>query len=138
MRTIKFRGKEIQNGIWVEGYYRQHKTSIGTFSHIVTEDGVDYIVEPETVGQLVKSYGKDYYEGDVAKTKDEANLTVILTWINEHAMYSWITVDEYRYLQATGSLDMDKVMFFTYAFENMYCDDLNVIGNIHDNPDLLK
>ena len=77
MRTIKFRGKRIDNGEWVEGYLfvttfsTTTKTGLATCIQVVKDD-IHYSsheVNPATVGQftgLVDKNGKDVYD-----TKDE-------------------------------------------------------------------
>lgn len=70
MRTIKFRGFNKKNGVWLYGFYLQNR---GT--HFVTPDEFangktweDYEVEPESVGQftgLTDKSGTPIYEGDI-------------------------------------------------------------------------
>lgn len=53
MRQIKFRGKRIDNGKWVYGYYSYDcKTKHTTIGYIIKKSGFweEYIVDPETVG----------------------------------------------------------------------------------------
>lgn len=95
-------------------------------------------VKGETVGVMLKNInGKKYFEGDIGITKDGENLTVILVWIDEFSMCSWLSADEYRELQ-NGKLDFDKTMFWTYSFEDKYADQIELVGNIYDSPDLIK
>lgn len=142
MREFIFRGRVSEK----EGGKFQDEWWYGDLIHCedetivirATEDGMEQIVTPETVGMMLKNInGKKYFEGDIGKTTDKANLIVILAWIDEYSMCSWLTADEYKELQ-DGKLDFDKTMFWTYSFEDKYAGDIEVIGNIHDNPELIK
>ena len=130
MREILFRGKRIDNGEWVEGFLLkecnyatcswnlaiEYKTDrFGKFAYDVAE------VVAETVGQFtgktVKS-GKVFY-GDVCKSIDGVFL---VCWDEEKSAF--------------------VMRFLEYPFETLYLeemwDDAEIIGNIHDNPELLE
>lgn len=133
MKTIKFRGKEADTGHWVYGFY--FETEVGSF---VGEYNEERQVIPKSVSQLAKDIsGKEFFDGDIGKTKDKAELIVVLAWIDEHGMYAWLTPDEYKAL-AAGCLNLDKIVFWTYAFQDKYAEDVEVIGNVFDNPELLE
>ena len=129
MRDIIFRGKRLNNGEWVEGdYFRKYiydRYDNGSLHHLIgwqvmDNDGEkfnDYEdVDPDTVGQytgLQDKNGKKIFEGDI---------------LSDGAF-----TYEVRY-KGTG--------FVTILDGHVYTMDTRptkiVIGNIHDNPELLK
>jgi uncharacterized phage protein (TIGR01671 family) len=143
MREILFRGK-TDKGEWVFGFYH-NETSIESPSsdrkvtrhHIYTQD-FDKFVIPETVGQfagLTDKNGKKIFEGDIIKAITLDTNTEQLAIIGFGNFVDENNGDEYLgfYIEFDGSkttitqLSMKEV-------ENRF----EVIGNIHDNPELLE
>lgn len=141
MRTIKFRGRRIDNNDWVYGYLYKLQLPIEEACLILTQDnnhlddslapkydlafklGVDlFIVDPATVGQFTSlrdKNGKDIYEGDLLKAGDMGLLEV--RFVRGVFAFLW-----------NGNLDDE---FPTGSPTHEWAD---IIGNIHDNPDLMK
>ncbi len=134
MRKILFRAKRLDNGKWIYGYYATKGVDDKTLKHFICEPTfdpngscycgmfylMDYEVNPDTVGQFTNiqdKNGVDIYEGDI--------LTV---WIGGYKQGSPYIVDNMLELYAEFSHDDPYYQF----------DKVEVIGNIHDNPELLK
>lgn len=130
MREILFRGKRLGNGEWVQGYY---VNCFGpgcepneTRYYIVEYPGALHEVYTSTVGQytgLTDKNGKRIFEGDIVhcvSRMDAANMVVIF----EDGEFRMVLCERYKNYVPGGGY---------YAFR---CFDKNVIGNIHDNPEL--
>lgn len=123
MREILFRGKRVDNGKWITGYYFHYETCHEHF--IITDMSYDMPnmeqVIPETVGEytgLKDKNGKKIFEGDKVRYDDDE--TGYIEWDEETARFI---------------ISGDGVI---YDFDNFRGDELEVIGNIHDNPELLQ
>ena len=124
MREILFRGKASTE--WVYGDLRH----INDGRVAVRKDGEIYPYEviPETVGQytgLIDKNGRKIFEGDIVYCKsrlDNANMVVIF----ECGQFRMVLSENYRSYQTNS------------GFYDINCFDKEVIGNIHDNPELLR
>ena len=124
MRTIKFRGKDIETGEWVYGHFFQR---LGHYPAIVEprphNTKVMYFevaVRAETVGQFSGLYdknGEEIYEGDIYRYDNPDS------------------INEVSYCIGGGFVGFDLTP--AIHSENRLLD-VEVIGNIYDNPELLK
>lgn len=132
MREIIFRGK-TDKGEWVQGLYYHQTEFYGeqcSFHYIIEscdelEDNMMYVsrVDPETVGQytgLTDKNGTKIFEGDIVSISGDFKGIYTCVWEEHHFDYEF----------------ENKTMRFCLAC--VYSDDIKVIGNIHDNPELLK
>lgn len=127
MREILFRGKCNRYGRWVEGFYTPISTGRGMEDAIITGTdrncSIPALVIPETIGQytgLTDKNGKKIFEGDI----------VNIIRAEENGRVEWRKND--AAFEVVG--DCLEASFL----ENLYGHDVEVIGNIYDNPELLK
>lgn len=126
MREILFRGKRTDNYEWIEGSLCTTIPSDEDFYTISYFDFEGYYIEekviPETVGQytgLTDKNGKKIFEGDILTAHFVSN----------------------RYKQQFEVIFEKGIFFFDNKCVKVPVWDiysLKVIGNIHDNPELLK
>lgn len=117
MREIKFRGKRFDTGVWVYGYLADENyiNDINTFDLSSIE------VDSDTVGQytgLNDANGKEIYEGDIVRTSVAKNDIGLVEW------------------------NCERVAFVVHMKGSAQCYRLDkrdqIIGNIHDNPELME
>ena len=137
MRDILFRGKRIDNGEWVEGGYFLEPYTDKTF--IVTWNSfglgfIDYIeVVPETVGQytgLNDMNGKRIFEGDIFRCDNAMGYVRFGTYASVYA-------NKNTHIGFFIEWIIDRMLRIDLAFWTEQRK-IEVIGNIHDNPELLK
>ena len=158
MREILFRGKRTDNGEWIEGFYsaEEYNPYIGKIEYIpriqIIGKCVSLGVIPETVGQytgLTDKNGKRIFEGDIFKFDDEvweSSYTSCGTEYDSFAVENYGVVgfdgdmarfDFIKYKFSENSVEADLHENHTIDFSEFVCE-LEVIGNIHDNPELLE
>lgn len=128
MREILFRGKRIDTGEWVEGYYSMRTVLFGTIEEeiypvIEQFNGPVCEVVPGTVGQytgLTDKTGKKIFEGDLVYAGSYQIPLLI-----EFVRYSW------------GCTNKNLGRFYLHRLEDDSAK-YEVVGNIHDSPELLK
>lgn len=152
MRNIKFRGRTA-DGEWVYGYFAlHHYNKYAVKNGVLTKEGEivkaniyndtrkdkSYWteVEEESVEEFTGLYdrkGREIYEGDIVKTQLDNEPFGTVTW-HEHGYFfidttygHWSPFDEYA--------PLGKIM-------DTFIDDkkiqVEIIGNVYDNPELLK
>lgn len=130
MREILFRAKRIDNGEWVEGdlsYLIHNKEKM----YVFPADGLDsadrYEVNPETLCQYTRlkdKNGNRIWENDICRyynPEDKDGIGII-----KEDYVSWIK----------GAIAQTNLM--TPMFYLKVGKEFEVIGNIFDNPELLK
>lgn len=122
MRTIKFKGKRIDNGEWIYGSYVPHYNFFGTIKdEMVDENGNLFEVAPSTVGQytgLKDKNGKEIYEDDIL--------------LDESGAYAVV-----YYSMGSFCVDFGEGFDLQYFTDSIH-EICYVAGNIHDNPELLE
>lgn len=157
----KFRGKRIDNKEWVVGNLLQRHDSLGALSLIEVQDKETFEIEvhqvyPESVGMwtgLKDKAGKEIYQGDVYLAErghmrsrgykrkgypETIKVICVVEWSIYDAGWNSREVSPIK-----EHIEFDKNAPYHYVFtslsgsQNAHVDWLEVIGNIHDNPELL-
>ena len=126
MRTIKFRGESILTDEWLYGDL-VHSADNKRFGILVNDkDSYDECeVAPETVGQFTGLYdkdGKEIYEGDILRFGNSPSGVCEVKWNESIAAFCIC----FYFEGEIGSRPLGGGVEFA------------IIGNIHDNPELLK
>ena len=144
MREILFRGKRADNGEWVEGNLfipdkPETPTQICIGTNVVR---ITYDIHPETIGQytgLTDRNGKKIFEGDLLNgfeypfLSDNAhNYFAEVIWFDNCPAFGLYT--HKHPLSAVRGISEGNCELM----EDFDSSQWEVIGNIHDNPELLK
>lgn len=145
MREILFKAKRIDNGRWVEGYYIYHiKRTICPVGdsvkpedeqHVIMQDGFSdwnmprntavFDIDPETVCQytgLTDKNGKRIWENDIVRIENSMD-----EGIGNIEFYGGMW-----YVDGEPSNSLHDIVEYDDIAE------IEVIGNIFDDPELLK
>lgn len=137
MKTIKFRAKSEQ-GEWIIGHYvgkpSMDEVCILPFQNVnyhigYINDSECYYCLADTIGQFTGLYdkdGKEIYEGD------------ILCWSVNNSLYE-VTFEFGMFY--TSVEECDEIMLGGFPLHRLTVSEDGesvIVGNIHDNPELLK
>ena len=129
-REILFKAKRKDNGEWIEGYYvycRKRHYILQVLNKAIGFDEREYEwveVDPDTICQytgLTDKNGKKIWENDILRIGENAKLMV--SW--HHFKASWV-------------LSKKGWMYNHFFGESVEPEDVEAVGNIFDNADLLE
>lgn len=136
MREILFKAKRKDNGEWVEGYYRADTDLdihfICGWNYYLSENGLErepfeYEIDPDTLCQytgLTDKNGKKIWENDICEM------------VYNGVVYVYVVVWDKTELDFKGTNGKEN---YGRNFEYLgCCEEIEVIGNIFDNPELLE
>lgn len=142
MRKILFRGKSTTTGKWHEGSLLKVTLDGTTYSLIFGDNflragmGVEALqhscVYPETVGQYTGLRDKNserIFEGDIVQINEHetaVNGLYCVQWSESNSCWTLQRNEEYHH------------HFFTFSDLNGFAETSEIVGNIHDNPELMK
>lgn len=120
-----FRGKDTIEHKWRYGNLTVHGDTAQIWED--TEQGLlNYLVDPETVGEFTGMTNEDgtrIFEGDIVENI-ETGMRALVQYFKEHAAFMlWCRSETVNQIEYVG-----EISFF----------EVQVIGNIHDNPELLE
>ena len=138
MREILFRGKCNEtckyNGQWIEGFYGEDDGK-PIIAHSTDRGLIGYFCDPDSIGQytgLTDKNGKKIFEADICNI----NIPRIDGGFSRHnkclcfyedGMYKFSSYSDIYFCMGNG-----------YGYPDTCHQNIEVIGNIHDNPELLE
>lgn len=139
MRDVKFRGRHLDKSGWIHGDLAHRDVQVGI---AVAGYGVVYPVDPATVGQytgLLDKSGREIYEGDILRgysyplmNDGEVNYFAEVVWFDNCPAFGIYT--HKAPLSSVRGISDGNCAYM----EDWEPDKWEIIGNIHDNPELLE
>ena len=133
MREILFKGKRIEDGEWIEGYYQKRHDFLGNEEHLVFHADSHTVweyaeIDPETLCQftgLCDKNGNRICENDILMAHLDESYPEDVTYETvEWGVAGWVTHE-------ANSIDRQYIDKFDLEH-------FEVVGNIFDNPELLQ
>lgn len=134
MREILFRGKRIDNGEWIEGYVYRISEDLNPFIMFKNRHGESHEVDPKTVGQFTGLYTvseQKIWSGDIARFYEK-----LYTVQRECDTPGGYWAETGYILKHIGWSDYVPFTDTIDDYYNEIC--IEIVGNIHDNPELLE
>lgn len=135
MREYLYRGKRMDNGEWVYGDLLHTKTRLGKIVTEICTLEMKYRVYPETVGEftgLTDTNGKKIFEGDIVSFVHDESFG------RPYKITRNYEVQFVNLFSRYGLRLKNKNIHFPFKQSTASMHDVEVIGNIHDNPELLE
>lgn len=146
-KEIKFRGRSVQSGKWLYGYLGEVNIEVlqsiykekvifenlawfntDNFGYVVN----DYSVDESTIGQFTGLHdknGKEIYEGDILRSL-QSNKLMVVVYDEIGASFVVAVINKNSARKLGVQFHISKSWLKKYPKE--------VIGNIHDNPNLME
>lgn len=132
------RGKRKKNGMWIVGWLFEGRDKETYIKAAINNDALgivkycDYIIDPDSIGQCTGMRDRNeaiIYVGDVAQVIEVfgAGSARVEKRVNRVIKYS----EKEAAFMAYSSINSPLSMCYSYSY-------FTVIGNIHDNPELLE
>lgn len=143
-REIKFRGRDLYHGQMVEGML--HTYGDGAFicqAELMSNQGKDWRVpgievDPETVGQLTglkDKNGVEIYEGDIVRWYRSNGEVESIETVMHSLNWDGRVGQNAPFMSAWGTTCGRYYKTFMNIYDPVRYSE--VIGNVHENPDLL-
>ncbi|EPS8735746.1 YopX family protein [Listeria monocytogenes] len=145
MREIEFRGNRIDNGEWIYGNLMQFEDSATfifaderkgastlTYAHFIINNM--HAIDEKTVGQytgLKDKNGKKIFEGDIVAFSED-DFHVFNSQVEYFSEVGYPAFD----IKVPSTYYFDSNVFSEVSMSGLY--EIEVIGNIHENPELLE
>lgn len=128
MREILFRGKRIDNGEWIKGFYAENGHGSSNIQPKCKFFG--YLVKPETVGQftnMTDCINNLLFEGDLVKAFDDKKCEFDQSYIGI-----------VKFVGGAFGVEWHANNFQTFIPFRDIESNIMLVGNIFDNPEMLK
>lgn len=123
-----FRGKKIDGGEWIRGYYAEN--SHGSSSIQPKGRCLSCMVNPETVGQftgLTDCLNNAMYEGDLVRAFDD-----------KKCVFDKFFIGVVTFIGGAFGVEWHFTDFQTFMPFRDIGNKIKVVGNVFDNPEMLK
>ena len=128
-REILFRGKQVDNGEWTEGYlFKQWNRTFLLWGMTGDIPNMTEVI-PETVGQftgLTDKNGKKIFEGDIVEFTDK---------YTRKKGRAEIVFEDFKWKYSGCYYGGNPIVWLCISDGSI---EFEIIGDIHDNPELLE
>ena len=128
MREILFRGKKIDGGEWIKGFYAENEHGSSNIQPKGKFFG--YLVKPETVGHftgLSDCINNAIFEGDLVRAFD-----------GKECEFDKSFIGIVKFIDGAFGVEWHFIDFQTFMPFRNIGNKIMVVGNIFDNPEMLK